>query len=272
MKSGGIDLSVGAMMARGRDAGASHAAGVPIWASAALHWRSAPPAERSTEGSPRARAAVPRDASRPSRSSAAPPRVDRGYAVYSRFPAGFLATGQGVSSASPPQALLVAGAGARLRPALHRSTFGRREAKAGRAARTRVGGRALGCPRVRAWFPARRSPACAYAAHPGQGGRRGSGWELAAIAGRSSARLDPGRRGDGRGHAARARLHRVLQNGLLVTGSPSELARSRSVLVGTVLLRHGSRALASSPPARHPPRLRMKNSQVVLVLAIPAGR
>jgi rhamnose transport system substrate-binding protein len=284
LKSGGIDLSVGAMMGLAAvTLGASHAAGVPIGASAALAL-AVGLAGGALNGALVA-AGVP-----PFLTTLASLALFRGlaegctggYAVYSRFPARFLALGQGyLFGVLPPQALLLAVAVALAWLGLHRSTFGRRVEAVGHApGAARHAGVAVGRLQVSVYALSGLAAALAgvlYVAHLGQAkADAGSGWELAAITvavlGGTSIRGGAGRV---EGTLLALLCIGVLQNGLLVTGSPSELASVLLglLLVGTVALQRGRIALAgpTSAPASSSD-LDMRNSQVaVIVAAILAG-
>jgi rhamnose transport system permease protein len=204
-----------------------------------------------------------------------------GYAVYSRFPAGFLELGQGyLFGFLPPQAVLLAVAAGFAWFGLHRSVFGRHLEAVGYApGAARHAGVAVARLSVGLYALAGLSAALAgvlYVAHLGQAkADAGSGWELAAITvavlGGTSIRGGAGRV---EGTLLALFCIGVLQNGLLVTGSPSELASVLLglLLVGTVVLRHGSRSLAAEAPATASSTFRMRNSQVaVIVVAILVG-
>jgi rhamnose transport system permease protein len=284
LKSGGIDLSVGAMMGLAAvTLGASHAAGAPIAASVALAL--AVGAAGGALNGALVAAGVPSFLT-----TLATLALFRGlaegwtggYAVYSRFPPGFLELGQGyLFGFLPPQALLLAAAALLAWVALHRAAFGRRVEAVGYApGAARHAGVAVARLQVLAFTLAGLAAALAgvvYVAHLGQArADAGSGWELAAITvavlGGTSIRGGAGRV---EGTVLALLCIGVLQNGLLVTGSPSELAAVLlgCLLVGTVLARHGPHALAApTSGAASSSSLRMKNSQVaVIVAAILAG-
>ena len=283
LKSGGIDLSVGALMGLAAvTLGASYAAGVPIGASAALALLVGL-AGGALNGA-LAVAGVP-----PFLVTLASLALFRGlaegwtggYAVYTRFPAGFLALGQGyLLGVLPTQALLLAAAAALAFLGLHRSAFGRRVEAIGLApGAARHAGIAVGRVTLAVYALSGTAAALAgvlYVAHLGQAkADAGSGWELAAITvavlGGTSIRGGAGRV---EGTLLALACIGVLQNGLLVTANPSELTSVLLgvLLVGTVLLRRGSRALAVETLATASSTFRMRNSQVfVIVVAILAG-
>ncbi|HEX6884465.1 MAG TPA: substrate-binding domain-containing protein [Planctomycetota bacterium] len=279
MKSGGIDLSVGALMGLAAVVlGATHAAGLPIAAAAALALLVG--ALGGGLNGLLVAAGVP-----PFLVTLATLALFRGlaegwtggYAVFSGFPPGFLALGQGYwFGILPPQALLLAGAGLAAGLFLHRTRPGRElEALGWAPGAARHAGIDVARLTLGLYVLSGTCAALAgvlYAAHVGQAKADvGGGWELAAITvvvlGGASLRG-----GAGRVDATLLALAcvAVLQNGLLVVGGPSELASIGLgvLLVGTVLVR--GLAVEPSPPASS--TLRMKNSQVaVLVLAILAG-
>jgi len=283
IKSGGIDLSLGAMMGLAAvTLGASHAAGAPILAAAALALGVG--ALGGALNGALVVAGVP-----PFLATLAGLALFRGiaegwtggYAVYSDFPAGFLALGQDYwLGFLPPQALLFGAVAVAAYVAQHRAGAGRRLEAVGLApgAARHVG---IGVGRVRftVYVLAGMAAALAgvlYAAHLGQAkADAGSGWELAAV---TVAVLGGTALEGGRGRVESALLALacigVLENGLLVTGSPSELA---PVLLGVLLLvavlvRRGGAALAVGPPGAASSTLDMKNSQLaVLVAAILGG-
>jgi len=203
-----------------------------------------------------------------------------GYRVFSAFPAGFLWLGQGyLFGVVPPQALLFGAASALAWFLLHRSLHGRRiEALGFAPGAARHSGVPVARVRLALYALAGAAAALAgvlYVAHLGQAkADAGSGWELAAITvavlGGTSIRGGAGRVD---GTLLALACIGVLQNGLLVTGNPSELGAIvlGLLLVGTVLLQR--RALAAVPSgAASSTTLDMKNSQLaVLVLAILVG-
>ncbi len=283
MKSGGIDLSLGAMMGLAAvTLGASHAAGLPVGASAALAL--AVGAAGGALNGGLVAAGVP-----PFLTTLASLALFRGlaegwtggYEVYSRFPAGFLQLGQGyLFGFLPPQAVLLAAAAVLAWFGLHRSVFGRHVEAVGHApGAARHAGVAVARLSIGLYALAGLCAALAgvlYVAHLGQAkADAGSGWELAAITvavlGGTSIRGGAGRV---EGTLLALFCIGVLQNGLLVTGIPSELASVLlgCLLVGTVALRHGSRSLAAEASATASSTFRMRNSQVaVLVVAILVG-
>lgn len=283
LKSGGIDLSLGAMMGLAAvTLGASHAAGVPIALAVALALgvgvlggllngalvvAGAPPflATLATLALYRGLAEG----------------LTGGYAVYGEFPAGFAELGQGYwFGFLPPQAVLFGAFAAALWFVLARAPLGRALAALGHAPGA---ARHAGIPVARlelgvyacAGFLAALAGVL-WVAHLGQAkADAGSGWELAAV---TVAVLGGTALAGGTGRVEGVLLALlcigVLQNGLLVTGSPGELAQ---VLLGVLLLGVvGARTLRAAPAALSsstaPSTFRMKNSQVaVLVAAILAG-
>jgi len=278
MKSGGIDLSVGAMMGLAAvTLGASHAAGIPIGASTALALAVGVAGGALNGGL--VAAGVP-----PFLTTLATLALFRGlaegwtggYAVFSRFPAGFLDLGQGyLLGVLPPQALLLGAVVALAWLGLHRSTFGRRVEAVGHApGAARHAGVAVGRLQVSVYALSGLAAALAgvlYVAHLGQAkADAGSGWELAAITvavlGGTSIRGGTVRV---EGTVLALLCIGVLQNGLLVTGTPSELASVLLglLLVGTVGLQVGSRSLAAPASGAASSLFRMRNSQVGLIVA-----
>lgn len=283
VKSGGIDLSLGAMMGLAAvTLGASHAAGAPIalavglalgvgalggLLNGALVVAGAPPflATLATLALYRGLAEG----------------ITGGYAVYGQFPAGFAAFGQSYwFGFLPPQAvlfgLIALGAGL----VLARAPLGRALAAFGFAPGA---ARHAGIPVVRlelgvyalAGFLAALAGVL-WAAHLGQAkADAGAGWELAAV---TVVVLGGTALAGGTGRVESVLLALlcigVLQNGLLVTGSPGELAQ---ILLGVLLLAVvGARAFQAAPAAlsspADPATFHMKNSQLaVLVAAILAG-
>ena len=283
LKSGGIDLSLGALMGLAAvTLGASHAAGVPIALAVALALgvglaggalngffvvRGVPPflATLATLALYRGLAEG----------------LTGGYAVYGEFPAAFTALGQSYGFGFlPPQAVLFGGLALALGYGLARAPLGRALSALGHAPGA---ARHAGVPVARlelgvyvcAGFLAALAGVL-WVAHLGQAkADAGSGWELAAVTvavlgGTSLA----GGTGRVEGVVLALLCIGVLQNGLLVTGSPGELAQ---ILLGLLLLAVvGLRALRSAPAALSsttaPSTFRMKNSQVaVLVAAILVG-
>jgi rhamnose transport system substrate-binding protein/rhamnose transport system permease protein len=292
MKSGGIDLSVGAMMGLAAvTLGSGHAAGLPIGVAAGLALVVGAAGGALNGGL--VAAGVP-----PFLTTLATLALFRGlaegwtggYRVFSGFPAGFLELGQGyLFGVLPPQVPLFALAGLLAWVFLHRSTHGRALEALGHApGAARHAGVAVGRLTLALYVVAGVLAALAgvlYVAHLGQAkADAGGGWELAAITvvvlGGTSIRGGAGRV---EGTLLALACIGVLQNGLLVTGSPSELASVLlgSLLVGTVLLqngalRHGASSLAATGAGTASsvavPGFRMKNSQVaVIVLAILAA-
>jgi rhamnose transport system permease protein len=283
VKSGGIDLSLGAMMGLAAvTLGASHAAGASIalavglalavgvlggLLNGALVVAGAPPflATLATLALYRGLAEG----------------ITGGYAVYGRFPAGFEALGQSYwAGFLPPQAVLfglvaLVGALTLARAPLGRalSAFGFAPGAA-RHAGIPVARLELGVYALAGLLAALAG--VLWVAHLGQAkADAGNGWELAAV---TVVVLGGTALAGGTGRVESVLLALacigVLQNGLLVTASPSELAQ---ILLGVLLLAVvGARALRSAPPAlsssTDPSAFRMKNSQLaVLVAAILAG-
>lgn len=283
VKSGGIDLSLGAMMGLAAvTLGASHAAGAPIalavglalgvgvlggLLNGALVVAGAPPflATLATLALYRGLAEG----------------ITGGYAVYSGFPAGFAAFGQSYGFGFlPPQAVLFGLVALATGLALARAPLGRALAAFGFAPGA---ARHAGTPVVRlelgVYTLAGLLAALAgvlWAAHLGQAkADAGSGQELAAV---TVVVLGGTALAGGTGRVESVVLALlcigVLQNGLLVTGSPGELA---PILLGVLLLAVvGLRAFQAASPAlsspSDPSAFRMKNSQLaVLVAAILAG-
>ena len=283
LKSGGIDLSLGAMMGLAAvTLGASHAAGAPIALAVglalgvgvlggalngALVVAGAPPflATLATLALYRGLAEG----------------LTGGYTVYGEFPAAFTALGQSYwLGFLPPQAVLFGGLALALGLTLTRAPLGRALSAFGHAPGA---ARHAGIPVARlelgvyatAGFLAALAGVL-WAAHLGQAkADAGTGWELAAV---TVAVLGGTSLAGGTGRVESVVLALlcigVLQNGLLVTASPSELAQ---ILLGVLLLAVvGARAFQAAPAALSsstaPSTFRMKNSQVaVLVAAILAG-
>lgn len=278
MKAGGIDLSCGAMMGLAAvTLGASHAAGLPIGPSALLAL--AVGAAGGLLNGGLVAAGVP-----PFLATLASMALFRGlaegwtggYTVYSAFPPGFLALGQGyLFGFLPPQALLFAGAGLFAWVVLQRSIHGRRIEAVGFApGAARHAGVAIERLQLALYAFSGAGAALAgvlYVAHLGQAkADAGSGWELAAITvvvlGGTSIQGGAGRV---EGTLLALACIGVLQNGLLVTGSPSELA---SVLLGCLLVAtvaaRRPRLLAAPPVATaSSSRFSMRNSQVAVIVA-----
>jgi rhamnose transport system permease protein len=281
MKSGGIDLSLGALMGLAAvTLGASHAAGAPIGLAVGLAL-----VVGALGGALNGALVV----------GGVPPflvtlatlalfrglaeGLTGGYAVYSEFPGGFLAFGQAYwLGFLPPQAVLFGALAGVAWLALARGSVGRRLSALGFApGAARHAGVAVGRITFGVYVVAGVIAALAgvlYAAHLGQAkADAGSGWELAAI---TVAVLGGTALAGGSGRVEGVVLALfaigVLQNGLLVSGSPSELG---SILLGvllltTVALRRAT--LAPSPSPQASSELDMKNSQLaVLVAAILAG-
>lgn len=286
MKGGGLDLSVGSLMGLAAvTLGASHAAGFSPGVSAALALAV------GTSGGALNGMLV---------ALGVPPFLvtlgtlalfrglaegwTGGYQVFSGFPAGFLLLGQGyLFGVLPTQVPLFALASALVFVFLHRSVHGRALEALGHApGAARHAGVAVERLTLMVYAGAGLLAALAgvlFVAHLGQAkADAGSGWELAAITvvvlGGASIRGGTGRV---EGTLLALACIGVLQNGLLVCGLPGELAAVLLglVLLGTVLLRHGTRALAvggAGTASSLPSAFRMKNSQVaVIVLAILAG-
>ena len=281
MKSGGIDLSLGSMMGLAAvTLGSAHAAGAPLGLAvgAALLVGTAGGALNGGLVA----AGVP-----PFLATLASLALFRGlaegwtggYQVFSRFPGPFLALGQDYwFGFLPPQAVFFGLVSVLVALALHRSAVGRRIEAVGYApGAARHAGVSVGRLQVLLYAAAGTSAACAgvlYAAHLGQAkADAGSGWELAAITvavlGGTAIR---GGAGSVAGTLLALACIGVLQNGLLVTGFPSELAQ---ILLGVLLvaaLAAPRFALAGAPVETASSALRMKNSQVaVIVLAILFG-
>ena len=284
MKSGGIDLSLGAMMGLSAvTLGASHAAGAPIALAVVLALLVGAIGGALNGGL--VAAGVP-----PFLATLASLALFRGlaegwtggYQVFSRFPEGFLWLGQGyLFGVVPPQALLFGAASVLAWFLLQRSAHGRRIEALGYApGAARHSGVPVARVQIALYAVAGTAAALAgvlYVAHLGQAkADAGSGWELAAITvavlGGTAIRGGAGRVD---GTLLALACIGVLQNGLLVSGNPSELGAIvlGALLIGTVWLRARPRALAAVPSeAASSSTFRMRNSQLaVLVLAILVG-
>jgi rhamnose transport system permease protein len=199
-----------------------------------------------------------------------------GYAVYTGFPAAFLALGQGrILGLVPAQLVLFALAASGAWLALHRGTFGRRLVAIGfspegaRHAGVRVERTLLGAYVLSGTAAA--LAAVSYVARLGQAkADAGAGYELYAITivALGGTPIAGGRGSIGGTLLALAAIA-ILQNGLLIAGQPTELA---AILLGTLLVVAALCARPARAGVPSAPEFDMKNSQLaVLVAAILVG-
>ena len=210
-----------------------------------------------------------------------------GYTVFTGFPAAFLALGQGyLPGGIPMQLPLLLAAGVLAWLIMHRTPFGREVTAVGFSS---AGARYAGIPataHLRRIYAASGLAAgvaaIIYVAHLGQAkADAGTGYELMAITavvlgGTSIA----GGRGTVHGTLLGLACIAVLQNGLRLAGQPTELA---GILIGTALIATivvhktwqgaASTATAEAAPAQGEDIFEMKNSQVaaIVVAILVAG-
>lgn len=283
MTTGGIDLSVGAVMGLAAVAfGDLHARGVPV-ALAALAALALGALAGLLNGAIVTRAKVPAlvvTLATMALLRGVAEGWTHGYTVYSGFPAAFLALGQGrVLGLVPAQLLLLALAASAAWLLLHRAATGRKLVAVGfspegarhagvRVERVLVGAYVLS-------GTAAAVAALAYVARLGQAkADAGTGYELYAI---TIVALGGTPIAGGRGTVGGTLLAlaaiAILQNGLLLAGEPTELAAILlgCVLIAAALLARPARATTGSTTGAIPD-FDMKNSQLaVLGAAILAG-
>jgi rhamnose transport system permease protein len=279
MTTGGIDLSVGAVMGLSAVAfGDVHARGAPVGV-AAIAALAIGAIAGFFNGAILVRAKVPALVVTLATMALVRGIAEgwtRGYQVYTGFPKGFLALGQGrILGLVPAQLAVLAIAVLGAWMLIERAAFGRQLVAIGFSPEgARHAGVRVERTLVIAYMLSGIAAALAsvlYVARLGQAkADAGTGYELYAITivalgGTPIA----GGRGSVRGTVLALAAIGILQNGLLLVGQPTE---SAAILLGILLLVAALLARPKGPHARATPDLQMKNSQLaVLVGAILAA-